>query len=197
MVKSSKWKRNHMILTFYRHIIKSFILHTCAYINCSLSLHGAESVLGNGMCPCEKELQSKVVVLPAKGQTGSAGSPEQRGQNNMRWVTNVLVILAHGKMRLLGNNRNNVTRQDELKRMPLEWWAQPLLWGSEGRRKKAGFLLVVGQAGWDSRDLSPKSWHLQRSSCLGTPSVQTWLPRSLCWSVLHWTFELSLDLGFW
>lgn len=42
-------------------------------------------MLGNGMCPCEKELQSKVVVLPAKGQTGSAaGSPEQ-GEGRTIW----------------------------------------------------------------------------------------------------------------
>lgn len=35
-----------------------------------------------------------------------------RGQNNVGWVTNVRVILAQGKIGLLSNDRNNVTRLD-------------------------------------------------------------------------------------
>ena len=108
-----------------------------------------------------------------------------RGQNNMGWVTNVLVILAHGKMGLLGNNRNNVTRQDEPSAC---LWVVGTAFGVGFRgEKKESRLFAGGRAGWlRQRDLSPTSWHLQSSSWLGTPSVQTWLACSLCWSALHW-----------
>ena len=34
-------------------------------------------MLGDGMCPCEKKLQSKVVVLASQGTGSAAGSPER------------------------------------------------------------------------------------------------------------------------
>lgn len=72
----------------------------------------------------------------------------------------MLVILAHGKMRLLGNNRNNVTRQDGQAHAS-EWWAQPFTWGSEGEKKESrlfaggrGRLAEIAGSGVQSHGIS-------------------------------------------
>lgn len=54
------------------------------HINCNLSLQGAESTLGDGTCPGEKELQSKVVVL-ASQRTYSATGISKLGEGRTIW----------------------------------------------------------------------------------------------------------------
>ena len=71
------------------------------------------------------------------------------------------VILAHGKIVLLGNNRNNVTRQDEPSAC-LGVVGTALGVGSEeGEKEKTGFLLVVRAGCLRQRDLSLESRPLQ------------------------------------
>ena len=100
-----------MILTFYRHIIKSFILQTCAKITLIAVSASTELSLcwATGCAHVKKSCRARLWYLPAKGQAVPPGvqSRERAEQYGMSHKC------AHGKMGLLGNNRNNVTRPDE------------------------------------------------------------------------------------
>lgn len=104
-------------------------------------------MLGNGMCPYEKELQSKVVVLASQGTGSAAGSPEQ-GEGRTIWDESQMCLSSLLMVKWDCWVTTGTMSQGRMSQVHAsEWWAQPLVWGSEGRRKPAGFLLVVGQAG--------------------------------------------------
>lgn len=140
-----------MCLIFCEHIIKSYFLQNYGEWGLQI-LHKLwaqppwswQSMWGNGTCPCEQQLQKSCGTCQPRDNQCHWKARAGGGQNNMGWVTNVCVILAQGKIGSLGNNRNNVTRQDEPSAC---FWVMGTSWGVgfRGGREREGRLSAGGQ----------------------------------------------------